>query len=344
MKNIILADCEREEIASFCDGVQDVIGEPFLVESKICNTSHTGINEIKRYLAYATFPLRYVKHNDDYSYIIAWQQFFALFYAFYCRILHKKKKAILVAGNFTYKQKQGIAGKLYFRFFKLCLASDYIDYIHVPSQSYADEASRMFGVPIEKFIVAGFGIDDGYSFWKNRKSKYKNVDYTFSIGRSNRDFDFLLDVWDYMPEDKRLIIASDTYSPSRELPPNVKVRNDVAGWHQYPLIVNCTNMVIPIKDGSICSGDTVLLKAMSFERPVVVTAPSTLAEMYITDAHDGICCEKDPKLFAQKIMELYENNSLSTEIGKNARQTFLDNYSRRRMGINIGNKIIQKRG
>ncbi len=341
-RNIVLADCDEEEIISFVEGVESVLSIKLDAYCKNCNFKRTPINELKRYLVYFALPFKYAVHSKDYDLIIAWQQFFAIFYSFYCRVFHKKKSTVVIAANFTYKEKSGFLGKIYKKLIKFCVNSDYIDYYHIPSRSAVDYYYDVLGIPNEKFIITRFGIDDEYERWRNHPSKLKDKQYTLAIGRSNRDYDFLIKAWEHMPEDKVLAIISDTYYPQHEIPNNVRLKHKVFGYGQYPWIVNCSNMVIPIADGNICSGDTVLLKAMSFERPVVVTVPSTLSEMYITNGVDGLCIEKDAETFAKEILRLYEDEAYAKSLGKNAREKFLASYSRESMARDFASQIKYK--
>lgn len=337
-ENVILADCEEEELLDLVNGMQDVLGKKIHIRSCICNGGHEKLANIRRYLIYMLYPIKYVLQHRKYGYIIGWQQFFALFFVFYCRVFHVKKTNIVIAVNFTYKEKQGWAGKVYHRLMKYCVCNKYLDYIHVPSQNYAKICANTFNISEDKFIVTAFGLPDTYGQWKSSHVEYKN--YSFSIGRSNRDFDFLIEAWRYMPKSELLVIASDTFKPKMELPANVIHRADIGGDAQFPYIVNCKMMIIPIKDGSICSGDTVLLKAMSYERPVVVTAPSTLAEMYIEDGEDGILVEKDIEKFVDTVSLFLQTKIKDNYIGCNARKKYLKYFSRYTMGEQLGNSIV----
>lgn len=114
---------------------------------------------------------------------------------------------------------------------------------------------------------------------------------------------------------------------------------NVAGTETHPWIANCGLMIIPIDDGSICSGDTVLLTAMAVGRKLLVTKPSTLAEMYISDGENAVLTHKDPAQFREKINALlytkeYEN------LGLRARTSFLDRFSRMGMERQIATQIM----
>lgn len=335
--NLILADCDEEEIKSFAEGLQSAIGEKFEIKNKECNGSHNLINNIKRYVSYFIYPFKFFINRKKYNYIIGWQQFFALFFVFYCNLFHVKKENIVVVCNFTYKEKGFLVKKIYRRFIKFCIDNEYLDYIHVLSKKYAQKCSKEFNVPLNKFITTTFGLPDTYEKWKDSKVEYNN--YSLAIGRSNRDYDFLINVWKKISNDQKLLIICDQYKTNKKLPDNIIIRNDITGDKQFPYIINCKLMIIPLKNSNICSGDTVLLKAMSYSKPVVITKPSTLAEMYIENNENGISLEKNVEEFYTNILKLLLDNRKMESIGKNARKKYLEKYSRYAMGKNIGREI-----
>lgn len=334
--NIILTDSGKSEVTDFADGLRQATGEPFLVEERICNEGRSKLYNIKRYLTYALFPLRIVIHKSRYHYVIGWQQFFALFFAGYCKWFHLKKDNIVIACNFTYKKKAGLTGLLYKKLMVSMVDNPYLDGIHVPSASYARKCADYFGVPVNRFVITPFGLPDTYDEWKDSSVSENN--YSLAIGRSNRDYDFLMEVWRQLPEEENLIVISDTWKPKAVLPPNVIHKNNISGDAQFPYIANCKVMIIPIKDGEICSGDTVLLKAMSYKKPVMVSIPSTLGEMYIDDGINGLLCEKDVFSFANKLSGLLSSEAEQNRLSGNARRKYLEQYSRLSMGVSIGEK------
>lgn len=339
--NLILADCDEEEIKSFAEGLQSAIGEKFEIKNKECNGSHNLINNIKRYVSYFIYPFKFFINRKKYNYIIGWQQFFALFFVFYCNLFHVKKENIVVVCNFTYKEKGFLVKKIYRRFIKFCIDNEYLDYIHVLSKKYAQKCSKEFNVPLNKFITTTFGLPDTYEKWKDSKVEYNN--YSLAIGRSNRDYDFLINVWKKISNDQKLLIICDQYKTNKKLPDNIIIRNDITGDKQFPYIMNCKLMIIPLKNGDICSGDTVLLKAMSYYKTVVVTEPSTLCEMYIKNEKNGICLSKNVEKFANEMEKLLKNEKKINEIGQEARKSFIDNFSRESMGMKIGELITNEK-
>lgn len=338
--NIIFADCDPKEIETFTEGCNTIaIDSKFEILSSISNGSHKGIiKNLIRYLKYFTFPFLTFLNRKKYNVILGWQQFYAINFALFCRLFHVNKCNTIVAVNFTYRPKKGMIGKIYYSYMKFCCQNKYIDYFHVLSYNYVNICSKELGINKKKFIVTGFGVPDTYKDMKYLKTPMKN--YSLSIGRSNRDFDFLVNVWkqDCM-KDKTLVIVSDTWKPTIQLPKNVIHRTDIKYEDSFAWFNNCNLCITSISDGQICSGDTVLLTSMMFEKPVVVTTPSTLSEMYVEDEVNGICIEKNVEKAALIISELLNDIDKRRILGSNARKCFLEKFSRKSMGIQLCKKI-----
>ena len=332
--NAILADCDENEVKSFLDGLNDGTPIKFVIRSCVSNGSHRGWTNFVRYMKYFTYPLEVFFHRKHYKNIIGWQQFYAINFAFYCRLFHVKKVNDVIALNFTYKDKNGIIGKVYKAYMNFALHGDYINYLHVLSNNYAKECAQQLNLPLDKFIATPFGVPDYYEKWNDSSVDEKN--YTLSIGRSNRDFDFLVKVWKQPTfSDYKLVIISDTYQPKETLPDNILLFDNITGDASFPWIANCNMMILPIDDGRICSGDTVLLSGMLFKKTVVVTAPSTLSEMYINNGVDGICAEKDLESFSASVLQLLKDEDDRKRIGENARKKKKKKYSRYIFGHNL---------
>ena len=335
-KDILLADCEPEELEELICGLNKALGINLELHTKKCNGSHTRLYNIYRYLVYILFPFKFFLRRKQYRYIICWQQFYALFFSFFCRLFRTRKCNFVVVCNFTYKEKS-ICRKSYKRFFSRCATCQYIDVIHVLSDSYAAKCAKELDTEISKFHVVPFGYPDVYHNRVQSDCEYN--DYALAIGRSNRDYDFLVEAWKLMPKNRTLLIIGDTYKPKGSLPENIIHRTDISSSEQLTYVSHCNAMIIPIADGSICSGDTVLVEAMACEKAVFLTEPSTLSEMYIDNGINGIVIKKDPKLFAETVEGVISVPSRIKDLGKNARLKYEKNYSRQIMGLKLGEAI-----
>lgn len=332
MKYILFTDSDKEEIRTFSEGIESLADNncTIYVARSDYGQKNKFIN-LLRYIKYFFAPFIFFTKRYKCDILLGWQQFYALNLVFFCRLFHTKKRYKIVALNFTYKRKKGLLGTIYHKYMKYCINNDYLDLMHVPSFNYVENCCKELNISPQKFIVRGFGVPDFFEKWIHTKVDCSN--YSLSIGRSNRDFDFLLTAWNKIETDNhQLIIISDTYKPKQKLPNNVILKNDIIGEEQFPWIANAELVIIPIKDGTICSGDTVLLNSMMLKKTTVVTTPSTLQEMYIQNGYNGIAIEKDPVVFSRQVSELLINNEKREKIGKQARESFLKNFSRFAMG------------
>ena len=332
-KNVLLADCVAQEVMPLAKELM-YDSQPFEVKVHISNWKRTGkISELKRYAVYFMVGFRYFLSRKKYACVIGWQQFYALIFCFFCSLFSVKKTAVTVALNFTYKEKKGKLAGVYRWFMSKCLSEKYMDYLHVLSESYADQIARDFGFPRERIIVTTFGIvDRGEELGQLLPPEGQQKDgFALAIGRSNRDYDFLIEAWKEI--DYPLVIISDTYGKETSAS-NITILKNVAGEESYPWIANCSLMVIPIDDGSICSGDTVLLTAMSVKRRILVTKPSTLAEMYIQDGQNAVLVEKNISIFRDTVNKLLRDEA-SVQLGEQARTSFLNSFTIDSMGRRI---------
>lgn len=332
-KNVFLADCSKESVTQFAEELQ-YHSKPFEVKVDIANWKRTGrISELKRYAIYFWVGFRSFLCRGRYDVVIGWQQFYALIFCFFCSVFSVKKQNTVIALNYTYKEKKGKLQKVYRWFMAKCISAEYMDYIHVLSDNYANYIHHEFGFPRERIIVTSFGVVDLYDKLKKLAvpNGFLKDGYALAIGRSNRDYDFLIRAWKDI--DYPLVIISDTYT-GRTDDKHISILTNVAGEESHPWIVHCGLMVIPIDDGSICSGDTVLLNAMSLERKIVVTSPSTLAEMYIHDGRNAVLTKKNEEEFRRKVKEVLYLKKYE-DLGRQARESFLESYTLRSMGRKV---------
>ncbi len=341
LKNIIVYDADDFELIPFQEGVNSSSSIYFELyqrpENIELNKHRSGTaDELKRYINYFKGGYWLYKHRKEYANMICWQQFYALTYGFFCTVFHKKSPCCTIACNYTYKEKNGIAKLPYRWFMKKCLSGGGVDYLHVLSDLYADRVCSEFSFDRNKTIVTPFGILDEYDRFSvlAPPEGYKKNGYFLSIGRSNRDYDFLLDVWEGV--DYPLVIVSDKYTGKSDNP-NVSIRRDVGVEDQYNWISNCRANILCVNDGNIASGDTVLLTAMSLSVINIVSRPSTLAEMYIENEINGLSVDKNVDDFRRVINKVLSGDY--DRIGVSARNSFLENFSRRSMGEKIGKNI-----
>ena len=330
-ENVALFDSSQDEAAEFIRGLQDQTGESW--RAIVCNSNkgRQGLTNVIRYIKYFLFPLLIFFRRKRYATIIGWQEFYGLIYAFYCRLFRVKKCSRLIIKNFIYKPKKGFVGKIYFKFMNYIVKSGYVDTYICASKTMVQYCCEVFGESDEKFVFLPFGVNDFAAEYKPEGPATN--DYVLSLGRSNRDWQFLLDGAKDIPYPVKIICDELRVDNP---PANVEILNSVWGSQTHSYIYNCKCMVIPIADGRIASGDTVLLMAMSFGKPIIITKPSCLADDYVTDGYNGIVIEKDARGLQAAVERIFRDEQLYTSLSQNGRQHYLDNHSLYTYGKRVG--------
>lgn len=218
-KNLVLVDFEAPDDWEFIKVLNLVGGGNWKVIAKRTNHLHKGkLLNIMRIAWYYVFPLKILRHRKHIGKIIAWQQFHGLNYAFFCRLLHLNKVNELTVMTFIYKKKSGIAGRLYHSYMKYIITSKYIDRFICFSKEECKYYAKEFGVVGSKFVFVPLG--------KSLASEIKTSDNgsIFATGRSNRNYDFLIECVKELPY--RTTIACNGYSYHKGHFDNVELLND----------------------------------------------------------------------------------------------------------------------
>ena len=336
--NVALFDSTAKKAEDFIAGLKQATGLPW--EAKVLTSNQGRKNKfanMMRYVKYFAFPFKIFLNRKKYGCIVGWQAFYGLLFAFYSKLFRVKKGNALLIKNFIYKPKKGLIGKIYYSFMRYTVKSEYVDVFVCSSENYCDYCAKMFDEPRERFVFLPFGINDYTKIMDF--SKPATNDYILALGRSNRDWDFLIDALAGTEYPLR-IVCDELHREN--LPENIQIYNNVWKEASYEFIRNCKCMIIPILDGQIVAGETVLLQAMSFSKPIIITKPSCLADDYVTDGKTGLVIPKEKDALLSAIKKLYEDESLYGEIAKNCRKLYEDKHSLYSFGINVGNTLLAK--
>lgn len=334
-ENVVLFDSTYGETVEFVNGLKNSTGREWRAIVCTSNQGRQGIANVLRYVKYFLFPLLIFLQRGKYDAIIGWQEFYGLLFAFYSRLFRVKKRNQLIIKNFIYKPKKGLIGKLYYRFMKYIVDGGYVDTYICASRTMVDYCCEMFKADRERFVYIPFGVSDCTEMVD--VSKEPANDYVLSLGRSNRDWDFLIESFRNIP--CRLKIVCDELKRS-DVPENVEILNDIWDKAALECIYHSRCMVIPIADGRIASGDTVLLQAMSLSKPIIITRPSCLADDYVTDGYNGIIIDKDSGQLAEAVKAIFGDAQLYQTLAENGRTDYLENHTLYAYGRQVG-KIVK---
>ncbi len=320
--NCILVDFETPKSWDFFEGLSKE--ENWEIIKSISNRKQKGISNIERILKYIFFPFKVFLRKKKYSKIVAWQQFYGLFLCFYLRFFHCKKGPKIVILTFIYKQKRGIKGRIYKRFVKYSLGCKFLKKLVVLSNYEIDFYSNLFSISKDKFSFCHIGDDS------NKIFDIQKGDYFLSAGRSNRDYDFLVNYFSKHPEIK-LVIISDKYR-KEGLSSNISILSNCFNEDYERMLASCYAVIISLCEEPISSGQLVALRALKYEKPIIATNNPGIID-YVLDNQNGYVIEKkedalDRAIINLKNEDIYERISNSKikfsniEYGKQVNKLF----------------------
>lgn len=336
--NIVLSDFNPGENWVFSNQLEKDTGESWKLY--ICEnwSVKTGILGLLRYLRYFSFPLKIFLTRGSYKDICAWQQFYGIVFAFYCRLFRAKKINKLIIMTFIYQEKKGIFGKLYYNFIKYSIDNQYVDALICFSKNEIEEYSKIFNVNKSKFYYCTLGAVD-----KNLEKSLSNYEssrirdrYIFSVGRSNRDYDSLIKFVNNT--EYTLKIACDTLKDSKKN--NIIISSNIHGEEYFKTLRNAFCVIICLKDNKISSGQLVLMHSYMFGVPVIIT-PNNSLEEYAIDGETALMVPKTKQDILCAIKQLCKDRNLYNKLSQNGRKLYEDKYSIEALAHQVSKVIVR---
>lgn len=212
---------------------------------------------------------------------------------------------------------------------KWIVNSKYIDGIIVYSANEVKFYEDIFKCRKGLFHYVQLGKGDESKTLKNEKG-----DYIISVGRSNRDYDFL--VSSLKDTKYKLVIVSDAFSGKTSYS-NVKVLTSCYENEMLELIAKSFCVVVPLLNPKISAGQLVVLQGQNLHKPVIAT-DSEGVKNYIQDGKTGFLIPKNKNELLRVLAKL-EDDILYKEIAENAYHSFMDNFSVSKQFKNIGSIV-----
>ena len=326
-RGVLLTDFKASSDWDFCRALSDHSGYSFEVKYDDKALSYQA--KWKRLLSYFCFPFCLLFLPKDVFVIVSWQQFFGLLYAFYCRLFHVKKTCKVYIMTFIYKPKRGIVGKIYKHFMTYIVQSEYVDKLIVFTKNEVEHYAQTFGVPKDKFFFTPLTISEVKI--SKCDEALRSEKYVFSTGRSNRDYELLLKIFEN--SEHSLHIACNTLG-SDNTPHNIRIYTNMFGEDMRKHMYNSYCVAIALKDPNISSGQLVFLQAMQMGKPIVCTRCSAVSD-YLTDGYNALLVNTESE-WEEAIERLYTDCELYDRISKNAYNDYLTKYSSDSMAKSIG--------
>ncbi len=327
-ENMILIDYDAPDDWEFHKAIEKTTGNKWNIHKAVSNENHGGsVQKLIRYAKYFLVPMKIAKDHKNYNKVLAWQQFYGLILAFYFRLFRIQNTPEIVVLTFIYKPKKYIVGKLYDKFMRYIVTSGYIKYFVVFSESEKKRYADYFDVPEAQFVFETLGYED-----KTQEVPIHNAeDFYLAAGRSNRDYKFLVDAWSRRKD--QLEIICDTLS-LKSIPDNIEILTDCHGNGFFKELAKCRAVIVPLKDTHISSGQLVIIQAMMYGKPVIITENDAVMD-YVDSGRTGLVIEKTEKSLFDAISAL-EDEVYYQEISVAERKQYESQFSIYAMGTAIG--------
>ncbi len=334
-ENVILVDFLPENEWNFLEGIKEKTDKNWRVIPCVSNKDRgSRWSNMKRYFKYFSFTLKIFLHRGSYSEIIAWQQFYGLIYAFYCRLFHCRKVNKLVVMTFIYKDKSGPIGSVYRRFVRYCIRSRYIDKLVCFSSGECSYYASLFHMKEEKFCFIPLGEELEETNPDEMKEFSEEKDYILAIGYSCRDYDFLIDTLEDSKYQVRIYGNRNCDHAG-----NIKLFKSISHNKLNILFSKCRCIAIPLKNTNIAAGQLSMLHAMQLGKPVIVT-DSIGAQDYIKHGENGFIAPNKKQIWLDYIDRIYKDEELYQSMCRNALIRYHTYHSLEAMGRSIGSLVI----
>ena len=315
-KKLIIVDFNPEKERSFLDAFKDK-SDWALIKYDSSRLHKNVFSNLKRIVSYFLISFKLLSKRKDIDVIIAWQQFYGICFMFLFAFFHLKKNAPkIVVLNFIYKQKKGLIGKFYYKFIKKSLSYPALEKIVVLSTYEKKFYAKQFNIDIKKFSFIRIGFDI-----KKPVNSTKG-DYFVSAGRSNRDYDFLVESFAKMPNEK-LYIISDSYKAAITCN-NVFIENNCFGDKYLDIVSKAKASIISLGEDPISSGQLFALDSMACRKPCIVTNNPGILD-YITNNVNGIVINKNFEELKNAISKI-NNDNFYKNLSKNTYVSTLSKY------------------
>lgn len=330
-KNIILVDYDTPQKWEFHKAIEKITEEKWEVHKAVSNKNHGGyIQKVIRYTKYFLVPIKFAKNYRNYHKVIAWQQFYGIIMAFYLSIFHVQNAPEIVVLTFIYKPKKNFVGKVYDKFMKYIVNSGYVKYYVVFSESEKKWYADYFNVSESKFIFEILGYED-----KTKEIPLCDSEkFYLAAGRSNRDYKFLVETWKERKE--HLKIICDTFS-LKNIPDNIEILTDCHDNDFFSELARCKAVIVPLEDTHISSGQLVIIQAMMYGKPIIITENDTV-EDYVDNGRTGLVIKKTDKDLENAI-DYLSNEIYYEKMSDEERKKYESIFSIFAMGTRIGNLL-----
>ena len=245
----------------------------------------------------------------------------------YSRIFGAKTRWIYIAMNSSTLMRRHSTHRVRMFLFKKFWAS-YSRIICLYHEQIEDFVR--LGISRDRLVFVPFGVD--INFFKPRDTSIEE-DLVVSIGRdAGRDYQTLLKSAERTNHKFVVVAGRKNISPDMTVPANVQVLYDKSLVEIRDLYARAKLVVVVSKDeslsdGSDCSGQTVILDALSAGKAVVATRRAWITDYFVLDEDLVVITANDPKALARAIESLLSDSDKRKRVALSGYTKTVERYN-----------------
>jgi glycosyltransferase involved in cell wall biosynthesis len=257
------------------------------------------------------------------------------------RLLRRRRMPSLVLLGFIFTQRRSsltnLLRRLYFR-----LVFSFIDQAICHSPLEVERYTDLFRGCRARFVFIPYGLHIVGREIPTRSAATRTLQpYVFSAGRSGRDYPTLFAAFRSLSYHLHVACDSEAALGTDPPPSNATVLRNCYDDSYVNELRNASVVVIPLSVTDVSAGQMVLIEAMAYAKPVVITRTPTVSA-YATDEIDALLVDRgDTSGLRQAITRIMSDPGLASQLSRNALEAYEAKYCMKAYVRNLLKAVAQ---
>lgn len=246
----------------------------------------------------------------------------ALVFGLFRAVLFRKQPDIVLLGFILTNRPNIIINTLRGLYFRIVFSI--VDKVICHSSLEVDRYKKLFPHSRAEFFYIPYGLH----IWGREKvgspamSGIAKCPYILAAGRSGRDYATLFEAIAPLPIALHVVCDSDAALAGMNIPENVLLLRNCYDEEYVNELRSALFVVIPLKVNDISAGQMVLIQAMAFSKPTIITRTPTVEE-YVTDGRQSLLVSQGSAMELRAAIErLLSDKTLVEQLAANAKADF----------------------
>ncbi len=278
---------------------------------------------------------RSMPHPDA---VVLGSHFEVLIFGMARRLLPRHSRPAIVLLGFIYTSRRSpLARRLRELYFSLVFRL--ADRIICHSSNEVQQYGEIFDAARRKFRYVPYGLyvtgEEAYQSGAAPQRVAKSPGYVFAAGRSGRDYATLVRAVTDAGIATRIICDREAALAGIALPAHVKVLDKCYGGDYLRELAEAAVVVVPLLVDDISAGQMVLIQAMAYRKPIIVTRTTTIQE-YVQHDRECLLVERnDAEGMRAAIERLLNDPALAARLADSARRAYDERFCMRAYVANV---------